>query len=150
MVTTALAGTFVMALLLLGFVYVFTEGRSRNPTVAAGRRAAGGSTSTGGATVLRMANGPMGWLVGFLLLGGVALAGTLLALGVGPEGFTELGIPIFVGVFGIAILGFILGGSFLAVTSRGYGNAMGLAVASGVFGVLLLVAIGALLLAGSL
>lgn len=139
-----------MAAFLLGFVYLVTSNWSKNPSLSAGRAAAAGTTRSSEQILQRLAKSPTVWLVGFLLLVAATLGGTLSAVGAGPDWLTDIGLPVFVGVFAAATLAFIIGGTFLAVKNRGYGNAMSVAASSFVLGVIALIAMTARLLVDSL
>lgn len=150
MVSSALIGTVVMGAILLGFGFVIVNSRSKDAGVRAGNDAARGSQASLEDRLTGVANSTTTWLIGFVLLSGLALGGTLLAVGAGPEGLTAMGLPIFAGVIGLGTLAFILLGSYYAVKARGYGNAMAVGAASFSFGIIAIVAVTALLLFESL
>lgn len=135
-----------MGAILLGFGFVIVNIRSKDSGVRAGQNAARGRESSLEDRLTEIANSPVTWLVGFVLLSGLALGGTLLAIGAGPSGLAGIGLPIFGAIIGLGTLGFILMGSYLAVKARGYGNALAVGAASLTFGVLAIIAVTALLL----
>lgn len=137
-----IASTVLMGALLIAVVAVVTRSRSRHPSLLARRAAGGGLTSTGGTPVSeRVANSRLSWVASFVLVTFGALGAVLVVV-------TEGGSTAQLGGAAVATLVGLLLGTYVVARNAGLKNAWATMVTALVVGILLLVAITAVLLTG--
>lgn len=137
MAANILFSTLLMGLVLLAMVALVIRGR---PWRRAEGRADGGSSFDVIAAALRS---PTAWMIVFLLLVLVSVAGSLALVGAVPlpEGTQPLVTTALLAGAGIVLGGFVFFGTYASVRGRGYGSAPAVGLGSLAVGLAALVVV---------
>lgn len=144
MAANPLLSTLVTGLILLAIVVVAVRLRRWR------RADARADAETSLAVIDRLLHSPTTWVVGFLVLVLVAVAGTLALVGAVPlpEGVQPAVTTVLIVGSALVLGGFVFGGVYASVRGRGYGSAPAVGLGSLVVGLLALLVIVVQLLLG--
>ena len=147
-----LVSTLLMGILVIAVAFAI----SRSGPRATGAADGGGSgyadwserTESKSSRIVSYAHSSSVWILGFVALAVAMIAGVILLIEGAPQVESGTLEVAFLGVGGAVLVGYLFFGSYYAVRERTGKSAVGVAIASAILGLLLLVGVVVMLLMG--